>query len=187
MKTKKELRVLSESLTNLQLLFVNGLIKGLTQRQAYLDAGGTAKKTESQDSSAATMFSVVKVRAYYDALMEIATFTAVMTREEALQRLTLTAKVSITDVCEFKNIQTGEDEDGKPIYQTTWIIKNSEDIPDHIAACIKSVTATKAGPKIELYNSLDSIKLMSEISRWKEVPEITDKPETTTRVFHVVE
>tara|TARA_R110001606_G_scaffold217447_1_gene365329 strand:- start:1917 stop:2486 length:570 start_codon:yes stop_codon:yes gene_type:complete len=176
MKTKTELIELASILTSLQILFVNGLVKGLTQRQAYIQAGGTAKSQNSQDSSAATMLSVVKVKAYYDALMETESFTAVMTREEALQRLTVSAKVSITDVCDFTSRQVGEDEYGEPVYQTAWEMKDSKDIPSHIAACIKSVTAGRAGLKIELYDSMNSIKLLSEMQRWKEAPEpVIDK------------
>lgn len=172
MKTKKELKELSESLTKLQHGFVVSLVSGMTQRQAYLDAGGTAKSEISQDSGASQLASNSKVSAYYDALMEIATFTAVMTKEEAMQRLTLSAKVTITDVCDFKTVQTGIDHHGDPIFQTTWTIKNSEDIPHHIAACIKSVTATKAGPKVELYDSANSIKLLSEMAGWNAAKEI---------------
>ena len=187
MKTKTELSELSEGLTILQRYFVLSLVKGMTQRQAYIDAGGTAKTEKSQDVCAHQLLSHIKVRAYYDALMEIAAFTAVMTREEALQRLTVSAKVSITDVCDFTSRQVGEDEYGEPVYQTAWEMKDSKDIPSHIAACIKSVTAGRAGLKIELYDSMNSIKLLSEMQRWKEAPEETEKPKTFTRVFHVVE
>tara|TARA_R110000850_G_scaffold269167_2_gene401022 strand:- start:16365 stop:17009 length:645 start_codon:yes stop_codon:yes gene_type:complete len=158
---------LASELTVLQRKFVIELIKpNTTQRQAYLAAGGQGKTENAQDSSANTMFSNVKVRAFYDSLMEEITANAVYTKEKAIERLSNTARVTIKDVCDFKNSQVGEDEEGKPVYQTTWVIKNSEDIPDHIAAAIKSVSITKDGPKLELHDSHGSIKQLADMLAW---------------------
>ena len=131
-----------------------------------MKAGGKAKGLESIDAAAYRLFSDVQVKAYYDSLIEAATNSAIMTREQALERLTKSAQVTITDVCEFRNVKVGEDDSGQPIYQTVWTIKDSENIPPHIAACIKSVTITKTGPKIELYDSNAAIKQLSTMEGW---------------------
>jgi len=158
---------LASKLTTLQRKFVLNLIAtSMSQREAYIAAGGKAKTQDSQDSAACTMFSNVKVRAYYDSLLESAQTSAVMTKEQALTRLSQSAQIKITDVCTFRNVKVGEDEDGNDVYQTVWTVKNAEDIPDHIAVCIKSVTITNQGPKIELHDSHGAIKQLGDILGW---------------------
>jgi phage terminase small subunit len=92
--------------------------------------------------------------------------SAVMSREEALEKLSLSARVSITDVADFKLTQVGEDADGNPVYQTTWVIKNSEDIAPEVAACIKSITITQTGPKLELHDQNSAIKQLADMQGW---------------------
>lgn len=141
-------------------------VKKMSQRQAYIEAGGTAKSDKAADTIVSRMLTDVKVAAFRDALIAESVTDAVMTRQEALERLTLTAKVLITDVCEFRNAHVGEDENGDPVYQTVWTIKDSKDIPPHIAVCIKSVTITKTGPKIELHDQSAAIKQLSDMQGW---------------------
>ena len=165
-KFSKEQEKLSKELTNLQRKFVINLFSGMSQRQAYIKAGGKAKTKEVQDTTASEIRSNPKVDAFYCSLMEDAQSSAVMTKEQALLRLTSTASVTIKDVCDFKNHLVGEDENGDKVYQTVWAFKNAEDIPDHIAACIKSISVTREGPKIELYDSNTSIKQLSDMLGW---------------------
>ena len=167
---------LAESLTSLQRNFVINVVSGMTRRQAYIKAGGTAKKSESQDSAASNLFSNMKVRAFYDSLMNEAQSNAVMTKEQALIRLTQSANVTMKDVCDFKDVQIGEDKNGDPVYQTVWTFKNSEDIPPHIAACIKSVAVTREGPKIELYDSQSAIKQLGGMLGWEMPVKATATP-----------
>lgn len=98
--------------------------------------------------------------------IEKASSKAIMTREEALERLTLHARIKITDVCDFSLKEIGTEEDGTPIVRTVWVVKNSEDIDPDVAACIKSVSCGKDGPKIELYDSDGAIKQLSNMQGW---------------------
>ena len=76
---------LASKLTVLQRKFVLELIKpGVTQRQAYLTAGGSGKTEESQDNSASKMFSHVQVRAFYDSLLSAAATAAILDMNQAL-------------------------------------------------------------------------------------------------------
>jgi len=80
---------LASLLTSLQRRFVINLVGGdMSQRQAYIKAGGEAKTENAQDSSASVMLSNDKVDAFYQSLLNSATTKAVMTRTEALERLT---------------------------------------------------------------------------------------------------
>lgn len=173
MAGKKKLKLTAEqldllaSMTPLQRKFAIEMTKGpKNNRQAYLDAGGKCKDPGSQDAQASRMLRIPKIRKFLNLINETAASEAVMSKAEALERLTRTAKVTIRDVCDFSLAQVGEDENGAPVYQTVWTIKNSRDIPDHIAACIKSVSMTQNGPKLELYDSHGAIKQLSDMMGW---------------------
>jgi len=167
MALTKEQKELGKLLTPLQRRVVHGVVEGKSQRQAYLDAGGTSATEEAQDASASRILSDIKVKAYHDALMASAANKAILTREEALTMLSNTARVTIADVCDFKTVKTGEDKDGNDIFQTTWVMKNAEDIEPHIAACIKSVTATTSGLKIELHDSQNALDKLAKLEGWE--------------------
>lgn len=158
---------LANKLTTLQRRFVINLVgSDMSQRQAYIAAGGTAKTEQAQDAAASRMLSDVKVKTFYDSLMESAQVDAVMTKAEALERLSKSARATIHDVCDFKLVEVGKDDDGDPIMQTVWTIKHSDEIDPIVAASIKSVTFTKSGPKIEMYDSNGSIKILSDLQGW---------------------
>jgi phage terminase small subunit len=171
--TDKQLELASK-LTTLQRKFIIELVKPKTsQRQAYIKAGGTAKTEQSQDSSATKMFSNVKVRAFYNSLMESKTVSSIMERDEALNILSTNARVKMTDVADFGWVEIGRDEHDNPIMQTVWTMKNSDEIEPAIISCIKSVTLTNKGPKIELHDQQGAIKQLTDILGWA-VPKKTE-------------
>lgn len=161
---------LASKLTGLQRKFVIELIKPKTsQRQAYIRAGGQAKSEQSQDSSATTMFSNGKVKAFYNSLLQMEVKQSIMSREEALERLSKSARATIHDICTFKLVETPtKDKDGneKIEINTVWEMKCTDEIDPDIASAIKSVTFTKTGPKIEMYDATGSIKILSDMQGW---------------------
>lgn len=162
----EEQKELAKKLTPLQRKFIIELIKpNVTQRQAYVAAGGKSKTPEAQDAAASRMLSDVRVNDFYQSLINTKTKSSIMTREEALERLSKSARIKITDICEFSYVGlTGAD--GETHMNTVWKMKDAKDIDPDVAACIKSVTFTKTGPKIELYDANGSIKLLSDIQGW---------------------
>lgn len=163
-----EQKKLSKDLTRLQLKVCLNLHQNpkMSHRQAYLAAGGTAKSESSQDSAVSVMLSNAKVSAFMNSLNETKISSAIMEREEALEILSRNARVKMTDVADFAFIQVGEDPEGEPIMQTVWTMKNAEDIDPDIVSCIKSVTMTKQGPKIELHDQHGAIKQLSDLQGW---------------------
>ena len=92
---KKEQKALGKKCTPLQRKYVINLVgSGMSQREAYLKAGGTAKTETAQDNSASIMLSNTKVRAFYDSLMDNAANTAILTRDEALEILSHDARTA---------------------------------------------------------------------------------------------
>lgn len=164
--TEKQMELASK-LTPLQRKFIIELIKPNTsQRQAYIKAGGKAKGDKAQDASASRMLTDVKVKAFYEAMMETKTVNSIMERDEALEILSNNARVKMSDVADFGFRKVGEDEEGRDIMESVWTMKNGEDIDPAIASCIKSVTMTKNGPKIELHDQQGAIKQLTDIQGW---------------------
>ena len=165
MKLTKKQKALADKCSNLQKNMVLNLVGGCkTYHEAYMKAGGTAKTKGSQLETASQTMKKKNVQAFYQSLLDQAASKAVMTKQQALERLTKAANASIFDVCDFRYIEDGKDKDGNVIYKTSWKIK--DDIAPEIAVCIKSVTMTSSGPKIELYDSHNSIKQLSDMLGW---------------------
>lgn len=69
--------------------YVQYIIGGMTQRQAYLTAFPQAKrcKPETIDNKASALFRQTEIRARYDELQAAAASDAVMTRQERMELL----------------------------------------------------------------------------------------------------
>lgn len=152
--------------TDLQRKFVHNVIAGMKQKEALKDAGSKATG-KSLEKTASVMFNKPIVKAYYEKLMKEAATNAVLTKEQALIRLSQMAMVKISDVCDFEVKEIGKDEEtGEPIMQTVWTMKDSDNIPEHVSSAIKSVTMMRQGPKLELYDSINAIKQLSDLLGW---------------------
>lgn len=161
-----EQKALAAKLTKLQLnTVINIECHGMSQVKAYQKAGGKSKGRNAE-VNANKIMSLDKVKEFRASFAQETVKNGIMTREEALERLTLSARVRITDVCEFRNVQVGEDENGDPVMQTVWVVKNSEDMDPNVAACIKSVAIVKGQPKIELHDQLAATKQLAEMQGW---------------------
>ena len=157
-KLTDEQKALAKKLTTLQKKFVINLVsKSMSQREAYVAAGGKAKTEKAQDSSASEILTNLEVRAFYDSLMHSAASGAVLTKQRALEILTASAEISITDVCEFVEVDK----------KFTWKVKDFNTISRDIAKCVKSITLNgDKEPKIELYDSHGAIKQLSDMIGW---------------------
>jgi len=100
-------------------------------------------------------------------LKDMARSKAVMSRQEALELLSTIARTSVSDIAEFSEVETGEDEEGNPVSSTTWRILNSSEISKEASLSIKSVTATKMGPKLEMHDRLSALQQLSKMEGWE--------------------
>ena len=155
-------------LTAKQEKYKNNRISGMIVMDSYRDAYPNQKMSNKAISIAANRLEKdARISLAIEEARQRSEDNAIMGRDEALKLLTNSARVKITDVCNFRNVQVGENE-GEPVWQTVWTIKDSEDMEPHIAACIKSVTVTKDGPKIELHDQHDSVKQIRGMQGWDE-------------------
>lgn len=160
---------LFDELTPLQKRVCTEVLSGLhkSNRQAYYAAGGKAKNDDTADASVSEILSNPRVSAFMDSVRKDEVNTAIMTREEALERLSLIARTKITDIAEFAETQIGEDEDGDPVMSSSWSIKNSLEMCDRAAASIKSVTSTKMGNKLEMHDPMAAIQQLAKLQGWE--------------------
>lgn len=175
-----EQQALADKLTNLQRGVVLGVVAGKSQRQAYRDAGGKAKTDEAADTSAYEIMSHHEVKAFYDSLVSSAAGDAILTRAEALERLSLIARTRITDVLEFETVEvetTNKDGEPETKTETIWRMKESAELNELAASAIKSVTMTKFGPKIEMHDAPAAIAQVAKMQGW-DAPQKIDHTST---------
>lgn len=173
MELTEHQKALFDALTKLQQKFALGIVKGLSQIDAYKQAGGKAKKDETASACASEILTNPKVKAFIDEMNKEAITEAVMTKQEALERLSSLGRVSLFDLAEFRNSQVGEDEEGNPVYQATWSFKDSSLLRPEDMAAISELTAGPQGLKIKLHDPKAAIKQLGELQGW-EAPKKTE-------------
>lgn len=162
-----EQKFLFDQLTQLQQRVATNVLSGMTQRQAYYVAGGTATSDDSADASVSALLSNIKVAAFMDAMKEAAVSEAVMGRQEALEKLSLLARTDLKDLVEFGDYELGTDpESGAPIIQASWKIKPSAMQDPKQMAAIAELSATKDGIKIKTHSPLAAIKQLADMQGW---------------------
>jgi phage terminase small subunit len=97
---------------------------------------------------------------------------AVMTRQEALERLTNFARTDLSDLVEFGTFEVGRDGDGNPVIQSIWKIKDSAlQNPDALAA-IAELNASKDGIKIKTHSPLQAVQQLAKMMGWESAQKI---------------
>lgn len=154
------------ALTPKQEAFCLAYLKTGNASEAYRQVyAATNMKPATINVKASELLSNGKVTVRLAELNQSAVTDSVMTRQRALERLSLIAETSITDILEFDQHEV-DGPDG-PISETIWRMKDSDEIPDVAAATIKSVTMTKFGPKIEMYDRLSAIQQLARMQGWE--------------------
>lgn len=172
MTLTEEQKALFDALTPLQKKFVTCLLNGDRQAEAYRNAGGKAKG-EGIHSKAATMVRNGKVQAFLQSVQYEAINEAIMTFEEAMERLSVMGRTSIADLATFGTHVVGEDDDGNAIIQSVWSFKNASELKPEQMAAISELTAGKDGLKIKLHDPKAAIKQLAEMRGW-EAPKKTE-------------
>lgn len=172
-------KFLFDQLTQLQQRVATNVLSGMTQRQAYYMAGGTATNDESADATVSALLSNIKVKAFMDAMKEAAVTEAVMGRQEALEKLSLLARTDLKDLVEFGDYTVGTDEEtGEPVIQASWKVKPSAMQNPKQMAAIAELSATKDGIKIKTHSQAAAIKQLAEMQGWNAAQKI----DSTVRV-----
>lgn len=143
-----------ENLTDKQEIFVQELIKGKSQREAYKIAYPKSRKWKESnvDSQASNLFKAPKVSARYnelhDKVIEIGENEAIATAKDVLKQLSAIALADILDYVEYSSGDV--------------LIKNTADIPKQKRKAISSIKQTKDGVEIKLNDKMKALRLLGE-------------------------
>lgn len=163
-----EQKDLFDKLTQLQQRVATNVLAGMTQRQAYLTAGGKAKNDESADATASEILRNPSVVAFMDSMKMQAVSDAIMTREEAMAKLSLIGRTDLKDIVTFQTFEVGRDlETGEPVNQTGWFIPDNVLSNPAKLAIISELTAGKDGIKIKTHSQLAAIAQLAKMQGWE--------------------
>lgn len=161
-----ELKALFDPLTRLQKGVCLGILEGMEYWEAYKEAGGVTKTKESAQAIVSRMLTDAKCKAFMDAANEEAVDDTIMTRREAMQRLTDMSNVTIRDIANFREIDV-IDAEGNTQKQAIWSLKGDDEISDAAASIISEVSAGRDGLKFKTHSQLNALKQLGEMRGWE--------------------
>ena len=156
-----EQSALFAKLTPLQKEVATNVLNGMKPIDAYRASSGKAATDEARSNSVSLILSNSKVVAYLKSVQEPLADSGIMTREEALRRLSSLARTKLSELVVFTD--RGWD-----------MLPSALQDPDKLAA-ISELTATKDGPKIKLHSPLAAIKQIAEMQGWLQSESDRDK------------
>ena len=101
---------MSEKLNAKQENFIQGIIKGLSQRQAYKEAYNAQYADKDIDSKASTLFNSDKVQARYNELLQELEDKSIMTAKERMKWLSDVVRGNIKHISYGGNGEEYENE-----------------------------------------------------------------------------
>lgn len=172
--TKEQIEMFN-GLTKLQQNIALKKLEGLSNYKAYVAAGGKAKSQASASTSADEILGKLNVSSFIKsfevpAIERIA--SAVMSREEMIERLSTMARVKVDDVLNISN-RILYDSEGEEVAQGAWSLKNVEGMTNDAAIAISELTAGKDGLKVKLHNQIAAMKQLSELLGYNKPQEIS--------------
>lgn len=154
-------------LTSMQKLLVIAVLTGMPYAEAWKEVRPQSKLSPKEATNkVGKILREPKVAAFLDSVREMSVSEAIMSREEALAKLTKIARTNLTDIVTFSRRNMGTDESGKPVYQTVWDFRSMEEMDPAALASISELSAGKDGLKIKQHDVLTAIRRMAEIQGW---------------------
>lgn len=161
MAMTKEQQGLFAKLTRLQQKVVTGFIAGKPQRHAYIDAGG---KASNPDAAASEILKMPKVKEFLASIQGAPVNAAVMTREEAMARLSDIARTSAPDLVEVVTKRSV----GRSKRTTQQVLLRDEALSDPAKrAAIAELSQTKDGIKIKTHSPVQAIQQLARMQGWE--------------------
>lgn len=154
-------------LTPKQEAFCIAYLKTGNASEAYRQAYNASRmKPETVNRNAKALLDNNKIATRLKELNSKAVTDAVMTRQEALEKLTAVARTDLSDLVEFGEHVAGEDDSGQPVIQTTWRIKDSAMQDPVKLVAIAELTAGRDGLKIKTHSPLQAMQQLAKMLGW---------------------
>lgn len=170
-KLTEEQQELFDKLKPLQKEIVINKIEGMSDIDAYKASHGKAKTDSAKRASVSEILSNLNVEAFLETIQEDRVNDAIMTREEAMERLSRIGRADCVSV--FKTIII-QDKEGNDHKQTVWNIPDSEDLTPEQLSSIAEVSTGKDGLKIKQHSAPDAIKQLRQMEGWDKQEEKKD-------------
>lgn len=160
----------NEKLTKKQDAFLYGVMKGMSQRDAYRAAYNASRMSDAAvDVEASRLLKIPKVALRYDELrskaLAVAEEQAIMSAVEILKEIESIAKDDISNYLDFRTEKTliGHDEDGEPVYGYKTIVE----MKDSRTIDTKNVSEVSVGVngtfKFKLYSREAALAKLAEL------------------------
>jgi len=147
-------------------------LEGHADIDAYRLGGGKAKKMATQSQCAKEILDIPEVVAFINSVRNNIIKSSIMTRKEALERLTTFARGDMSKLVKFRTVET-EDAEGDIVKQAVWDILDSEKQSKDQLSTISEVTASKDGIKIKQHDPKAAIKQLADMEGWNSAQEFT--------------
>lgn len=155
------------SLTPKQEAFCLAYLETGNASEAYRRAYSAANmKPATIAVKASELLANGKITVRLKELNASAVSSAVMTRQEAMERLSTFARTDLADLVEFGSYELGEDDSGNPIIQAAWKIRDSVLQDPKQLAAIAELSATRDGIKIKTHSPLQAIQQLAKMQGW---------------------
>lgn len=158
-----EQKELFDKLTRLQQGVATNFISGMSPEDSHKAAGGKCKDESNRRKLASEILTNPDVKAFVDVMKQEAVSSAVMTRNEMLERLTMMSRTSLSDLITW-HVELVSDDDGGQKEQALWTVKESAIQDPNKMAVIQEVTAGRDGIKIKSVSSLQAMKQLAELA-----------------------
>lgn len=141
--------------------------------EAYRQSYNCKKwKPSTINEAASRLLKNGKIVTRLTELNKTAVTDAVMTRQEALERLSNFARTDLTDLVEFGTFEVGHDDQGNPVIQSVWKIKDSVLQDPKALAAIAELNASKDGIKIKTHSPLQAVQQLAKMMGWESAQKI---------------
>lgn len=150
---------------------------------AYLETGNASEayrrsydaenmKPQTINKRASELLDNGEIAGRLAELNQAAVTAAVMTRQEALEKLSALARTDLKDLVEFGQYELGQDDDGNPVIQSSWKIKDSA-LQDPVKlSAISELTAGRDGIKIKTHSPLSAIQQLAKMQGWESAQKV---------------
>lgn len=159
--------VLYNKLTPLEKVLSINVLAGMVYHQAWRAARPTSTLTgRNATQKVCTILKRPKVAAFIESVRGMQLDNAIMSRQEALARLSTLGRANLGEMVEFKNAIVGYDENDRPIYQAVWSFKDSDKLTPEQLATIAELGSSKEGMRIKQHDPMTAIRRLSEMQGW---------------------
>lgn len=166
--TEEQLELFNE-LTPIEQGLAIGLLSGLPCAVAYrlADPCNTSSDTVVR-AKVSQMKHREKFKAFIYAVQSELLSAALVTREEALEKLSIYARGTLHDLVEYKTVELGKDIKDRPVEQSVWKFKDTASLEPGMMHCISELKSNAQGLSVKIHCPLQALRQMANMRGWNQ-------------------